>query len=224
MARLIQETFADVATGPFGPVPRCSGPAGTAGCTENEEIEVIEEALSDARTKMGKAVDAAKEDFAAVRTGRANPSMFSGVLVSYYGSPTPLQQLASFQNPDARTLLITPFDKTSLNDIEKALRDSDLGANPANDGNVIRVVMPELTEERRKDYVRMVSGKAEDARVSVRNIRRTAKTSIEKAVKDGETGEDEGNRAEKELDAITKKHVEQIDDLLKRKEAELLAV
>lgn len=185
---------------------------------------MIEEALSDARTKMGKAVDAAKEDFAAVRTGRANPSMFSGVLVSYYGSPTPLQQLASFQNPDARTLLITPFDKTSLNDIEKALRDSDLGANPANDGNVIRVVMPELTEERRKDYVRMVSGKAEDARVSVRNIRRTAKTSIEKAVKDGETGEDEGNRAEKELDAITKKHVEQIDDLLKRKEAELLAV
>ncbi|MDN5604370.1 ribosome recycling factor [Rothia sp. HC945] len=185
---------------------------------------MIEEALSDARTKMGKAVDAAKEDFAAVRTGRANPSMFSGVLVSYYGSPTPLQQLASFQNPDARTLLITPFDKTSLNDIEKALRDSDLGANPANDGNVIRVVMPELTEERRKDYVRMVSGKAEDARVSVRNIRRTAKTSIEKAVKDGETGEDEGNRAEKELDAITKKHVEQIDDLLKRKEAELLEV
>lgn len=185
---------------------------------------MIEEALSDARTKMGKAVDAAKEDFAAVRTGRANPSMFSGVLVSYYGSPTPLQQLASFQNPDARTLLITPFDKTSLNDIEKALRDSDLGANPANDGNVIRVVMPELTEERRKDYVRMVSGKAEDARVSVRNIRRTAKTSIEKAVKDGETGEDEGNRAEKELDAITKKHIEQIDDLLKRKEAELLEV
>jgi len=185
---------------------------------------VIEEALSDARTKMGKAVDAAKEDFAAVRTGRANPSMFSGVLVSYYGTPTPLQQLASFQNPDARTLLITPFDKTSLNDIEKALRDSDLGANPANDGNVIRVVMPELTEERRKDYVRVVSGKAEDARVSVRNIRRTAKTSIEKAVKDGETGEDEGNRAEKELDAITKKHIEQIDDLLKRKEAELLEV
>nr|WP_156265461.1 ribosome recycling factor [Rothia koreensis] len=173
---------------------------------------------------MGKAVDAAKEDFAAVRTGRANPSMFSGVLVSYYGTPTPLQQLASFQNPDARTLLITPFDKTSLNDIEKALRDSDLGANPANDGNVIRVVMPELTEERRKDYVRVVSGKAEDARVSVRNIRRTAKTSIEKAVKDGETGEDEGNRAEKELDAITKKHIEQIDDLLKRKEAELLEV
>ncbi|MFI8597671.1 ribosome recycling factor [Kocuria koreensis] len=185
---------------------------------------MIEEALSDARTKMGKAVDAAKEDFAAVRTGRANPSMFSGVLVSYYGTPTPLQQLASFQNPDARTLLITPFDKTSLNDIEKALRDSDLGANPANDGNVIRVVMPELTEERRKDYVRVVSGKAEDARVSVRNIRRTAKTSIEKAVKDGETGEDEGNRAEKELDAITKKHIEQIDDLLKRKEAELLEV
>ncbi|WP_129360835.1 MULTISPECIES: ribosome recycling factor [Micrococcaceae] len=185
---------------------------------------MIEDSLSEARTKMGKAVDTAKDDFAAVRTGRANPSLFSGVLVSYYGTPTPLQQLASFQNPEARTLLITPFDKSALGDIEKALRDSDMGANPANDGNVIRIVMPELTEERRKEYVRMVSGKAEDARVAVRNIRRTAKTAIEKIVKDGDAGEDEGNRAEKELDSITKKHIDQIDDLFKRKEAELLEV
>ncbi len=192
--------------------------------TPNEEIELIEDSLSEARTKMGKAVDTAKDDFAAVRTGRANPSLFSGVLVSYYGTPTPLQQLASFQNPEARTLLITPFDKSALGDIEKALRDSDMGANPANDGNVIRIVMPELTEERRKEYVRMVSGKAEDARVAVRNIRRTAKTAIEKIVKDGDAGEDEGNRAEKELDSITKKHIDQIDDLFKRKEAELLEV
>lgn len=185
---------------------------------------MIEDSLTEARTKMGKAVDAAKEDFAAVRTGRANPSLFSSLLVDYYGAPTPLQQLASFQNPKARTLLITPYDKSALNEIEKALRNSDLGANPANDGNVIRVVMPELTEERRREYVKMVSGKAEEARVSVRNIRRHAKTEIEKLVKDGEAGEDEGTRAEKDLEAVTKKHIEQIDELLKRKEAELLAV
>ncbi|KTR30783.1 MULTISPECIES: ribosome recycling factor [Rothia] len=185
---------------------------------------MIEDSLTEARTKMGKAVDAAKEDFAAVRTGRANPSLFSSLLVDYYGAPTPLQQLASFQNPEARTLLITPYDKSALNEIEKALRNSDLGANPANDGNVIRVVMPELTEERRREYVKMVSGKAEEARVSVRNIRRHAKTEIEKLVKDGEAGEDEGTRAEKDLEAVTKKHIEQIDELLKRKEAELLAV
>ena len=158
---------------------------------------MISETMSEAKTKMSKAVDSAKDDFAAVRTGRANPSLFSGVLVEYYGSPTPLQQLASFQNPEARTLLITPYDRSALNDIEKALRNSDIGANPANDGNVIRVVMPELTQERRKEYVKVVGHKAEEARVSVRNIRRHAKDQIEKAVKDGDIGEDEGKRAEK---------------------------
>ncbi|WP_372906823.1 ribosome recycling factor [Kocuria flava] len=173
---------------------------------------------------MAKAVDAAKEDFAAVRTGRANPSLFSGLLVEYYGTPTPLQQLASFQNPEARTLLITPYDRSALNDIEKALRNSDVGANPANDGNVIRVVMPELTEERRKEYVKIVGHKAEEARVSVRNIRRHAKDQVEKLVKDGAIGEDEGKRAEKDLDGSTRKHIEQIDELLKNKEAELLQV
>ena len=182
------------------------------------------EILSEAKTKMAKAVDAAKDDFAAIRTGRANPSLFSSVLVEYYGTPTPLQQLASFQNPEARTLLITPYDRSALNDIEKALRNSDIGANPANDGNVIRVVMPELTQERRKEYVKIVGHKAEEGRVSVRNIRRHAKDLIEKSVKDGEIGEDEGKRAEKDLDAVTKKHIEQIDELLKNKEAELLQV
>ncbi|ALU39748.1 ribosome-recycling factor [Kocuria flava] len=185
---------------------------------------MIPEILSEAKTKMAKAVDAAKEDFAAVRTGRANPSLFSGLLVEYYGTPTPLQQLASFQNPEARTLLITPYDRSALNDIEKALRNSDVGANPANDGNVIRVVMPELTEERRKEYVKIVGHKAEEARVSVRNIRRHAKDQVEKLVKDGEIGEDEGKRAEKDLDGSTRKHIEQIDELLKNKEAELLQV
>jgi ribosome recycling factor len=185
---------------------------------------VIEETMLEAAEKMDKAVEVAKEDFATIRTGRANPALFSKVTVNYYGSPTPLQQLASFQNPEARTLLITPFDKSALNDIEKALRDSDLGANPANDGNVIRVVLPELTEERRKEYVKIVRGKAEDAKVSIRNIRRKAMDNIAKQVKDGDIGEDEGSRAEKELDARTKAHTDNVDELLKRKEAELLEV
>jgi len=185
---------------------------------------VIEETLLEAAEKMDKAVEVAKEDFATIRTGRANPALFSKVTVNYYGTPTPLQQLASFQNPEARTLLITPYDKSALNDIEKALRDSDIGANPANDGTVIRVVLPELTQERRKEYVKVVRGKAEDAKVSIRNIRRKAMDSIAKLVKDGEIGEDEGARAEKDLDARTKAHTDNVDELLKRKEAELLEV
>jgi ribosome recycling factor len=146
------------------------------------------------------------------------------VLVDYYGSPTPLQQLASFAIPDARTILITPFDKTSLRDIERALSDSEVGANPSNDGNVIRITIPDLTQERRKEYVKIVKTKGEDAKISIRNIRRKAKETLDKLVKDGEAGEDEGNRAEKELDALTKSHVDGIDELLKRKEAELLEV
>ncbi|GGC98746.1 ribosome-recycling factor [Tersicoccus solisilvae] len=185
---------------------------------------MIDDTLLEAEDKMDKAVEVAKEDFASVRTGRANPSLFAKLTVDYYGAPTPLQQLASFQNPEARTLLITPYDKGSLNDIEKALRASDLGANPANDGNVIRIVMPELTEERRRDYIKLVRTKAEEAKVSVRNIRRKAKDDLDKLVKDGEVGEDEGSRAEKELDAATKRHTDSIDELLKRKETELLDV
>jgi ribosome recycling factor len=185
---------------------------------------VIEETLLEAEEKMDKAVEVAKEDFAAVRTGRANPGLYNKVLVDYYGSPTPLQQLASFAIPDARTILITPFDKTALRDIERALSDSEVGANPSNDGNVIRITIPELTKERRKEYVKIVKTKGEDAKVSIRNIRRKAKETLDRLVKDGEAGEDEGNRGEKELDAITKQHVEGIDELLKRKEAELLEV
>ncbi|BCW51469.1 hypothetical protein StoSoilB13_38110 (plasmid) [Arthrobacter sp. StoSoilB13] len=144
--------------------------------------------------------------------------------MEYYGTPTPLQQLASFAVPDARTILITPYDKTALRDIEKALSDSEVGANPSNDGNIIRVTIPELTKERRKEYVKIVKGKGEDAKVSIRSIRRKAKDAIDKFVKDGDAGEDEGSRGEKELDAITKQHVDSIDELLKRKEAELLEV
>ena len=185
---------------------------------------MIDETLFEAEEKMEKTVEAAKEAFAGIRTGRAHPGMFQKVLVDYYGAPTPLQQLASFQNPEARTIIISPFDKGSMHAIEKAIQQADLGVNPSNDGNIIRCVMPVLTEERRREYVKMAHTQAEDAKISVRNVRRHAKTTLEKLVKDGEVGEDEGSRAEKELETVTKKHVDQIDDLLKHKEAELLEV
>jgi ribosome recycling factor len=185
---------------------------------------VIDETLFEAEEKMEKAVEVAKEDFAAIRTGRANPAMFSKILVDYYGSPTPLQQLASFQTPEARTVIVSPFDRSSMNAIEKAIRDSDLGVNPSNDGVIIRLVLPQLTEERRRDYVKLARHKAEDARVSIRNIRRRAKETLDKMAKDGDAGEDEVARAEKELENVTKRHVESIDDLLRHKESELLEV
>jgi ribosome recycling factor len=185
---------------------------------------VIDETLLEAADKMERSIEAAKEDIATIRTGRANPGLYAKVMVEYYGTPTPLQQLASFATPDARTILITPYDATALRDIEKALGDSEVGANPSNDGKTIRVVMPELTQERRKEYVKIVKGKGEDAKVAIRNLRRKAKDAIDKLVKDGEVGEDDGARAEKELDTLTKKNVDTIDELLKRKEAELLEV
>ena len=184
---------------------------------------MIADVLSDATARMHKAVEVAKDDFATVRTGRANPQLFQKIMVSYYGTPTPLSQLASLNNPEARTLVVTPYDKSALRDIEQAIRDTpNLGANPSNDGNIIRVTLPELTEERRKEFVKIVRSKAEDARVSVRNIRRKAKDDLD-ALK-GEVGDDEVARAEKELEQVTKSHVDQIDDALKRKEAELLEV
>ena len=184
---------------------------------------MIAETLADATARMDRAVEAAKEDFATVRTGRANPQLFQKILVDYYGSPTPLAQLASLNNPEARTLVVTPYDKSALRAIEQAIRDTpNLGANPNNDGSVIRVSMPELTEERRKEYVKLVRGKGEDAKVSIRNIRRKSKDELD-ALK-SEVGEDDLARAEKELDAITRAHVDEIDEALKRKEAELLEV
>lgn len=184
---------------------------------------MIADVLSDATARMQKAVEVAKDDFSTVRTGRANPQLFQKIMVNYYGTPTPLAQLASLQNPEARTLVVTPYDKSALKDIEQAIRDMpNLGANPNNDGNIIRVTMPELTEERRKEYVKIVRSKAEDARVSVRNIRRKAKDDLD-ALK-GEVGDDEVARGEKELEHITKANVDAIDEALKRKEAELLEV
>ncbi|MCF4122914.1 ribosome recycling factor [Antribacter sp. KLBMP9083] len=185
---------------------------------------MIDDTLLEAEEKMDRAIEVAKEDFAGIRTGRANAGMFSKVTVEYYGAPTPLQQLASFNIPDARTVLISPFDKGSMTTIEKALRESDLGVNPSNDGVSIRVVLPSLTEERRRDYVKLAKTKAEEARVSVRNVRRKAKEELDRIVKDGEAGEDEVTRAEKELEILTKSHVEQIDQLLAGKESELLEV
>lgn len=184
---------------------------------------MIADVLAQANERMDRTVEAAKEDFATVRTGRANPAMFQKIMVDYYGTPTPLAQLASMQNADARTLSITPYDKGALRDIEQAIRDMpNLGANPSNDGNIIRVTLPELTEERRKEFVKIVRAKAEDARVSVRNMRRKVKDELE-ALKT-EVGDDEVARGEKELEATTKAHVDAIDDALKRKETELLEV
>lgn len=185
---------------------------------------MIDETLLDAEDKMDKAVEVAREDLASIRTGRANAAMFHKVLVDYYGSPTPLQQLAGLTIPEARTVLISPYDKTSMNAIKKALRDSDLGVNPTDDGTVIRVMLPALTEQRRKEYVKLAKHKGEEARVSVRNIRRRAKEELDRIVKEGEAGEDEVARAEKELEAITKRHVDTIDSLMSHKERELLEV
>ena len=185
---------------------------------------MIDDALLEAEDKMDKTVETARADFGTIRTGRANPGLFAKVSVDYYGAPTPLQQLASIQVPEARTVLIGPYDKSSLTAIEKALRTSDLGVNPSNDGNIIRIVLPQLTEERRRDYIKLARTKAEDARVSVRGARRRAKEELDRIKDDGEAGEDEVVRAEKELEAVTRRHVDLIDDALKQKETELLTV
>ncbi len=185
---------------------------------------MIVDIIRDAETKMAGAIEYAKEEFAAIRTGRAHPAMFAKLTAEYYGSPTPLQQLATFQVPDARVVMITPYDQSSVTAIEKSIRDSDLGVNPSNDGKTIRVTLPQLTEERRKEYIKLAKSKAEDARISVRGARRTAKEALDKMVKDKEVGEDEVSRAEKQLDLTTKKSTDAIDDVLKHKEAELLEV
>ncbi|WP_228387880.1 MULTISPECIES: ribosome recycling factor [unclassified Nocardioides] len=184
----------------------------------------MNEILNEADAKMGKSVESTREEFAAIRAGRAHPNMFSKILVDYYGSLTPIQQLASFTAPEARTILVAPFDQGAMKNIERAIRDSDLGVNPADDGKVIRCVFPELTEERRKEYIKVARGKAEDGRVAVRNLRRNAKQQLERLEKDGEVGKDDVTGAEKRLDGLTKKHTDAIDEMLKNKEAELIEV
>ena len=186
--------------------------------------DVTDATILDALEKMEKAVEHVQVQFTTVRTGRATPALVERLLVEYYGSTVPLLQLAGFQVPEARQLLIKPHDRATLGAIEKAIRDSDLGVNPSNDGVVIRINFPALTEERRKEYVKVVKHMAEDGRVSVRSIRRDARKHLEAAEKSSEISADELERAEKEMDKITHDHVELIDKALGRKEQELLEV
>lgn len=185
---------------------------------------MIDETLLEGEEKMQKAVQVAKDDLATVRTGRANPAMFNGIVVDYYGSPTPLNQLASISVPEARLVVIKPYDASQLAAMEKAIRDSDLSVNPSNDGQLIRIAIPQMTEERRKEMVKLAKQKGEEGRITVRSIRRKAKEEIDRIVKEGEAGEDEGTRGEKELDNLTHRYTAQIDELVKHKESELLEV
>jgi ribosome recycling factor len=173
---------------------------------------------------MERAVEHVQSQFSSVRTGRASPSLVEKLLVEYYGSTVPLQQLAGFQVPEARTLVVKPHDRGSLGAIEKAIRESDLGLNPSNDGVVIRLSIPVLTEERRKEYVKIVKNMTEDGRIAVRNIRRDARKQMETAEKNSEISKDELERAEKELDKLTQDHIESIEKAFARKEHELLEV
>lgn len=186
--------------------------------------ELVAMILDEAREKMASAVSHTRTDFASVRTGRASPTLVEKLPVEYYGSDVPMQQLASFSVPEARTLLITPFDKAALGDIERAIQMSDLGLAPSNDGNVIRLSFPQLTEERRKEFVKIVKQKAEDGRIQLRNLRRSARHDLEALEKDGELSEDDLSRAEKELDKITQSREGEIDSALSTKEQELLEV
>ncbi|MDX1512032.1 MAG: ribosome recycling factor [Nitriliruptorales bacterium] len=184
----------------------------------------LDSALATARKKMDGAVDKVSSDFAGIRTGRANPALLQNIKVDYYGAMTPLQQLANFSVPEPRMLLINPFDKGSVGDIERAIRESDLGLNPSSDGDTIRCVFPELTEERRQDFIKLARQAAEDGRIAVRNVRRHARDEMQHLAQDGEVGKDEEVRYEKQLEELTSEHVARIDKLLEQKEADLLEV
>ncbi|SDU82067.1 ribosome recycling factor [Arcanobacterium phocae] len=185
---------------------------------------MIDDTLLEAEEKMGKAIDVARNDFSKIRSGRANPELFTSLVVDYYGAPTPLQQLATVSVPEARTVLISPYDRSAMKDIERAIQESDLGVNPTDDGQVLRINLPALTEERRREYVKLAKSKGEDARISIRAIRRKAKETLDKIKKDGEAGEDDVERAEKELESLTKKYVDTVDSILEAKEKELMEI
>jgi ribosome recycling factor len=186
--------------------------------------ELIDELLVDAGQRMTKSVEATKGEFGTVRTGRASPALLDRVSVDYYGAQTPLKQLAQISAPEARMLVVTPYDKTSIKAIEKSIMESDLGLTPGNDGTVIRLTIPELTEERRKDLVRVLRGIAEDGRVAVRNVRRDIMHDLRELKKEGEVGGDDEHRAEDSLQKLTDERVHEIDNLLKGKEQEILEV
>jgi len=184
----------------------------------------VDAVLDDCRDKMARAVSHTQADFSTVRTGRAVPALVEKLRVDYYGSEVPLQQLAGIQVPEARLMVVTPYDKGSLKAIEKAIQNSDLGINPSNDGTVIRLVFPQLTEERRREMVKVVHHKAEEGRVALRNLRRSARKDLEALEKDGDISSDELDRAEKGLEHMTHEHVAEVDRMLHHKEQELLAV
>lgn len=184
----------------------------------------LDDIVRDASRRMDQAVEKVSEDFAGIRTGRANPQLLNRITVDYYGSPTPLQQLANFSVPEPRMLIVNPFDKSSVSQIEKAIRDSDLGLNPASDGGTIRCVFPELTEERRVEYIKLAKQAAEEGKVAVRNIRRSARDAMQKLEDDGEVGADEHDRYTKKIEDLTAKHVAKIDKALEGKEQELREV
>ncbi|MCW3008288.1 MAG: ribosome recycling factor [Solirubrobacterales bacterium] len=186
--------------------------------------ELIDELLADAADRMGKSVEATKHDFGTVRTGRANPSLLDRIVVDYYGSVTPLKQLATVSAPEARLLTIQPYDKSSIKAIEKAINESDIGLNPGNDGNVVRLVLPELTEERRKDLVKVVRNITEEGRIKVRNVRRDVMQDLRELKEAGDVGSDEEHRAETELQKATDARIAELDALLKAKEVEILEV
>lgn len=185
---------------------------------------MIDEILLESEERMTNSVEHTREDLTTIRTGRANPAMFNGVIAEYYGVPTPITQMATISVPEPRMLIIKPYEMSAMNEIETAIRNSDLGVNPTNDGQVLRVTIPQLTEERRRDMVKVAKGKGEDGKIAIRNIRRKGMEQLKKLQKDGDAGEDEVQTAEKELDKITQGYVSQVDELVSRKEAELLEV
>ena len=185
---------------------------------------MIDETLFDAEERMEKAVNVARDELGGIRTGRASATAFARITIDYYGAQTPLPQLASVQISEARMAVIKPYDASQVNAIEKSIRDSDLGVNPSNDGTLIRVVFPQLTEERRREMAKVARGKGEDAKVSIRAVRRQAKDKLDRFMKDGEVGEDDAHRAEAELDKTTNRYVNSVDDLVRHKESELLEV
>jgi len=186
--------------------------------------ELIDQLLADARERTAKSVEAIRHEFGSVRTGRASPALLDRITVDYYGAPTPLKQLATISAPEARLLTIQPYDKTSIKSIERAILESDVGLTPSNDGNLIRLSVPELTEERRKQLVRVVRQIAEEGRVAVRNIRRDVMHDLRELKEAGEAGSDDEHRAEQELQKVTDARIKELDELLKHKEAEILEV
>jgi ribosome recycling factor len=184
----------------------------------------IEDLVQDASRRMDKSVEAAQTEFATLRTGRASPTLLDRVQIDYYGQQTPLNQLATISAPEPRLLTIQPFDPNSVSTIERAIQESDLGLTPNNDGKLIRLPIPQLTEERRKELVKVVRHMAEEGKVAVRNVRRDAIHHLKELVDNGEVGSDEEHRAEERVQKLTDEHVHEIDELLKRKEAEIMEV